>query len=133
MEHYPVILILPDQAQTQGVFSFNDEANNCTLTLQFDGRTTSATADDYFEAMCQLRQLLEVEGIRLHCYGASRNVYPSRMARDMGRGLKAYKMTMGQPAKQTDLVSIFASDADVQTATVEEQRAYFRTWLKSLG
>jgi hypothetical protein len=81
--------------------------------------------------MVGIRRELEKDGIRLRCYGASKNVYPSRMSIEMGAGAQAYKMTMGQQA--TDLVSIFASGPDVEPATVDEQRAFFEAWGESLG
>jgi hypothetical protein len=131
MDHYPVILRFPDYHQINGIFVLNEDADDCTLSLQYEEHTISATAADYFEAMCQIRQLLDAEGIAVLCYGASLNVYPSGMGRDMGQGLKACKMRMGQPTRMLDLVSIFAYESDVQPATVAQQQAYFQAWLKS--
>jgi hypothetical protein len=53
------------------------------------------------------------------------------MARDMGAGLKAYRLTAGDAGRRPDLVSIFETGAGVDPATVEEQRAYFQEWLSS--
>lgn len=54
------------------------------------------------------------------------------MAREMGGGLKAYKLSLGQPAKTADLVDIFAEGVDVIPAAVDLQQEYFQDWLKSL-
>jgi hypothetical protein len=134
MEHYPVVLQRARQeAPIAAAFVFDEDADDCTLTLQYEGREVSATADDYFEAMCEIRRQLAADGTTPMCYGASENVYPSGMAREMGQGLKAYRLTLVQPTKTADLVSIFASGPDVRPATVERQAAYFQAWLKSLG
>jgi len=50
----------------------------------------------------------------------------------MGGGLKAYKLTLGQPAKTADLVHIFAEGADVIPAPVDLQQEYFQDWLDSV-
>jgi len=64
----------------------------CKLTSAYRGKTLEAEAPDFFEALCLIRRRLESEGLIPFCYGASLNVYPSGMARDMGAGLKAYRM-----------------------------------------
>ena len=55
------------------------------------------------------------------------------MARDMGRGLKAYKLALGETASTDDLVEIFSTGPDVQPTTVAERRAFFEAWLDSHG
>jgi hypothetical protein len=103
------------------------------LCLEFRGKQISSNADDFFEAMCAIRKVLENEGALLRCYGASKNVYPSGMSRSMGTGEKAYKMTMGSPARLADLVSIFDTGPDVAPATLAEQEAFREAWSESLG
>ena len=77
-----------------------------------------------------IRRELETDRILLHCYGASRNVYPSGMGRDMGAGLKAYKLTIGKRARMEDLVFIFDTGNDVEPATVSAQKEFYERWLK---
>ena len=103
------------------------------LTLQFSGKEISSTDQTYFGALCSIRKILETEGALLRCYGASKNVYPSGMSLDMGRGYKAYKMTMGSQGKLTDLVSIFDMGPDVTPATVDEQKKFRDAWFESLS
>jgi hypothetical protein len=102
------------------------------LSLEFRAKQITRNAEDLFEAMCSIRKVLEEEGALLRCYGASRNVYPSGMTRDMGSGRKAYKLRMGAPAKLEDLVSILDTGPDVTPVTVEEQEKFFNAWIKSL-
>jgi hypothetical protein len=110
-----------------------EDEERVKLTLDFNGKEISSVEDDYFSAMCSIRRVLEQGGALLRCYGASRNVYPSGMSRSMGGGVKAYKMSMGSPAKTKDLVSIFETGPDVDPVTVAEQEDFFKKWIQSLG
>jgi len=101
------------------------------VSLQFNSREITVTDHDYFSALCSIRRVLELEGGLLHCFGASRNVYPSPMSRDMGGGIKAYKLHLGSQAKLSDLVSIFDSGADMSPTTVDEQERFYKEWLAS--
>src|SRR5690349_16451849 len=51
----------------------------CHLTLRYRGREIEASARDYFEAFCQVREHLEAERLIPFCYGASLHVFPSGM------------------------------------------------------
>ncbi|WP_457337653.1 hypothetical protein [Rhizobacter sp. P5_C2] len=106
----------------------HDADELCKLDCSYRGKEISANAGDFFEALCLIRLRLEDEGLRLFCYGASLNVYPSSMARDMGAGLKAYKMRDGMHASMADLVDIFAEGPDVIPASVSQQREFFKQW-----
>ena len=75
------------------------------------------------------RSLLARDRLIPFCYGASSNVYPSGMARDMGRGLKAYKLVEGRHARMDDLVEIFTEGPDVIPASVDAQEQFYRDWL----
>jgi hypothetical protein len=109
------------------------DAKLVKLSLRFDGREITSSDEDYFSAMCSIRRVLEKEGGLLRCYGASLNVYPSPMSRDMGGGVKAYKLRMGAHAKIADLVSIFETGPDVSSASVDEQERFYIEWLQSIG
>lgn len=87
-------------------FSYDEDGSTCRLTCVARGETYQADEADYFEALRKVRRrFLEPKGMIPLCYGASLNVWPSGMSRDMGRGLKAYKFETGAPAKE--LVYIF--------------------------
>ena len=88
----------------------------------------TTTARNFFEALLKLRERVEPKGWRLVCYEASRNVWPSGMCRDMGLGLKAYRLEMGIDISSEDLVEIFSYGADVIISTVAEQRAFREEW-----
>ncbi len=104
----------------------------CHLTFRYRGLALEESATDYFEALCRIRSRLEEEKLIPFCYGASLNVYPSGMSRDMSAGMKAYRLTIGKHASpKSDLVGIFEVGPDVVPATVTRQKEFFEEWLKS--
>jgi hypothetical protein len=117
-----------------GTFHFEREGNGFRLRLLLDGAEFSAKSDDYFEALQHIRLQLEPSDRFPLCYGASRNCYPSGMARDMGGGLSVYKLTIGaKPARPAvALVAAFDDGPDIELATVAEQDAFFERWLASV-
>jgi hypothetical protein len=130
-EHYTVSAALPGDQIADGVFRLSDAEQDIGLSFELPDRKLNARAGDYFEALAAIRRELEKDDIFLNCYGASRNVYPSGMGRDMGAGLRAYKLTVGKHATMEDLVFIFDTGADVEPCSVLEQRDFFEMWLKS--
>ena len=104
----------------------------CHVILHYRDRAVQASASDFFEALCLLRVQLEPQHLIPLCYGASLNVYPSGMTRDMGDGLFAYKLTPGRQALRADLVGIFDVGPDVVPSSVADQERYFDAWLQSL-
>lgn len=137
-ETTPVAVRSPDGSTIQGAFLMWEEAPDAPdavrLELSFEARAFSADSDEgYFEALSRIRQVIEPEGYRILCFGASKGVYPSRMSRTMGAGDKAYKLEMSRAATMKDIVSIFDMDDSVVPVTLREQQAYFEEWLASLG
>lgn len=96
------------------------------------GAELSEEAADLFECLINLRTRLAEQGAVILCAGARKNVFPSSMARDMGGGRLAYRLTLGQQAKRDDLIDILASVSADQIADVGEQRAFYDQWLASL-
>ena len=120
------------KAVAEGEVSYDAENGRCILRLQSGKTDVTATASDYFEALCQVRLRLESDGVLVATYGGSRNVFPSGMARDMGAGLKAYRLTRGSKGRREDLVGIFDTGPGIEPATVEEQRAFYADWVSSI-
>ncbi len=115
----------------RAIFEFDEERDRCLLTCRYRDNAISSEAMDYFEALALIRRQLEPEGLIPYCYGASLNVFPSGMGRDMGQGLRAYKMTLGKHAKMTDLVDIFDEGVDIVHADVDAQEQFYRNWLET--
>jgi hypothetical protein len=106
--------------------------NDPTFWLQLlgEGVNESATSADYFESFTIIRKRIAKKRILPLCNAASRNVWPSGMARDMGEGRIAYKIKIGFPSEE--LVNIFEKGSDLDPTTPEDQREFFNAWLKSL-
>jgi hypothetical protein len=127
---YPLSLVSADGRSLDGLLRLDEKHD--TLTLDYAGGRLEVVNGDYFEAFSCIREKLEAEGLRPFCYGASQNVYPSGMSRDMGGGLRAYKLTLGQPGRIADLVDIFSTGPDAMPVPVAEQREFYSRWLESL-
>jgi hypothetical protein len=93
------------------------------------GISAQGAGVDFFEALCRVREQLELSGRRLLCYGASLDVFPSGMTRDMDAGLLAYRLKVGVKSGPEDLVDLLGSGPDIQPATVKEQETYCRSLL----
>jgi len=132
MSNQRTIFLIGGDDDEQATFEFEEVERNCRLRCSYRGKQVEAVASDFFAALCDIRDRLGEERLIPFCYGASLNVYPSGMARDMGCGLKAYRFKMGQQATAADLVDIFAEGPDVIPASVENQRQHFREWMTFL-
>ncbi|MEM7225435.1 MAG: hypothetical protein AAF495_20835 [Pseudomonadota bacterium] len=91
----------------------------------------SFEANDVFECLIKLRRLIEPMGWRVLCNGARKDAYPSGMARDMGGGFGLYVLVLGRHALTKHLISTFDPCAAHQVGTIEEQKAFFRRWVRS--
>lgn len=114
-----------------GSFVAEQDGENCVVTCTYRDKTIEASAKDFFDALCGIRLQLESEHLIPFCYGASLNVYPSGMARQMSSGKAAYKLEIGRHASKDSLVQIFAEGSDVIPAFVSRQKEYFDEWLQS--
>jgi len=132
-----VTVLLPRGEQRRGEFRIweevPDNAHLVQLQLRFADRQLTASDEDLFEALSTIRKEIEAEGIRLVCYGCSRNVFPSPMSRSMGTGERAYRLELGKPARAADLVSIFDTGPGVDPVVLAEQEQFYHAWLQSLG
>lgn len=88
-------------------------------------------SEDFFSALLNLRKQLEKHHIQVQCQGSRRDVWPSAMARQMGKGLTAYTCEIGKVA--ANVVSIFEPAPKFDCVTVAEQERYHRQWVESLG
>lgn len=120
-------LLNPDQTQGMAQVGWDCVGETYTIHIAYGDRLWQASGYDYFEALRNVRHQFEPEGYRLLCYGASLDVWPSGMCRDMGEGLKAYKLPQDDTAKP-QLFGIFETGPDVVAATYQAQRAFSRRW-----
>ncbi|WP_405790419.1 hypothetical protein OG753_26700 [Streptomyces sp. NBC_00029] len=97
-----------------------------TVRISYLDEVEERTSWNLFEALANVRSDLEREGLKPAVEGACREVYPSRMALEMGGGRKAYRWPLaGRPIA----VGIFDAVSDAEhnrLAYVGEQRDFVR-------
>ena len=103
----------------------------CSTRLSCNLQEFVATGEDFFSAFAEVRRQLEPFNIRVLCYGACRNVYPSGMLRDMANGLKAYKLSLGKKPDRFDIVGIFDNGPEMDIGSVDDQRRFYDRWVNS--
>ena len=132
-----IVLLGPNNSQrTAQIVCFRRASKNSprkepTIRLLSDGFDITVSASDFFQALCGIRDQLAAHGFFPLCYGASRNVYPSGMLRDMAEGISAYRLTIGKAVSIEDLVNIFETGPDLEVSTVAAQKAFWDAWLVS--
>jgi hypothetical protein len=131
MTQYQIFLVGGADDETA---NFMEEVANglCRLVCEYRGKTIFFDARDYFEALCGIRLELEKEGLIPFCYGASVNVFPSAMGRQMAMGRVAYKLEIGKRGTRQNQVRTFEQGADVIPSSVALQKEYFDDWIASL-
>lgn len=112
---------------------YEPDALPYSLTLEIEGESFESGGDDLFDCLLSVRRNLEERDLQICVNGACINVWPSSMARSMGGGLRAYRMTIGKQAHMKDLVDIFAMAEGGRLGTIAEQMQYRADWFKSLG
>ena len=101
------------------------------LDLRGDGTqdTWAASGPDLFEALRNLRRLVDPLGFRLAFNGARRDAWASGMQRDMGEGRDVYLLEPGQ----TDQVGTLGTAPIELIGSVAEQEEHYAHWLNSRG
>jgi hypothetical protein len=128
-----VLAIGPDGAEHDCRLSWVAEAPHRyrLIAAVADEPPVGVEAGDLFEALRQLRRQFEARGIALCCAGARRDVWSSGMQRDMGMGRAAYILTFPRTAERPQQVNIFEPAEPDAIASVAEQEAFARAWMKS--
>ena len=124
---YPVVLMCEARYWDEDGFS----KRTCKISTTILGKEINGSDHDFFAAFCRVREQLEEEGLMPMCYGASRNVFPSGMLRDMFDGILAYRLVMGQRVGRGDSVSIFERGPDLEPVSVQVQATFYRHWFES--
>lgn len=109
-----------------------DDEDMVLIETTINGHKLSYKSENFFIALQALRKELESKNIQIICNGAAKNIYPSPMQMSMGSGRKAYKLSMGQQAKNSDVVDIFDCDEELYFVNLDEQSKYYSEWLRSV-
>jgi hypothetical protein len=133
MSKHSVHLIGGEDGELATVEANSLGRDKCVVAVTYRNKTIHGEGRDYFEALREVRKLMEPDRLIPFCYGASLNVYPSGMSREMAQGMVAYRMTLGRPTRREDLVRIFDAGPDVIPAFVAQQSEYFDDWKNSFA
>ncbi|MEV4131859.1 hypothetical protein AB0J72_06795 [Dactylosporangium sp. NPDC049742] len=129
----PIRVLTPDGTQEWALDRAETDEAEVLALLAPDGREWTATAENLFHALAALRLQVEPDGIRLCCNGARRDVYPSRMALSMAGGEIAYLLRRGRrPSIPASFVSVLDPADCSDVVTVEEQRAWYDDWWRTV-
>lgn len=111
-----------------GVAELNLITNEkCILELSIPGKNKmTAEGEDFFESFKILRYI--DKSIIYFCKGSKVNVMPSRMTRQMTRGLSAYETMLGVPARKENLVNIFDYEENNLVSDPIQQDEYQKEW-----
>jgi len=104
----------------------------CRVSLVCRDQAITAERPNFFDAFCDVRQVLERVQLIPFCYGASLNVYLFNKF-DTSRGMVAHRLTKGVKPSQKDLVQVFDEGPDVIPCPVSLQKEFFNDWLISVG
>lgn len=127
------VLYIEKVLEKEAKIELIDNENNIKIKFFLNKTVIEKEAENYFEALIELRMELEKMNIKLLCKGCCKNVYPSGMLLSMGTGRKAYALTYGKPAKVDSLVDIFDSCSIEEYGTIDQQLEFFENWTNSLG
>jgi hypothetical protein len=112
-----------------GQLSGSKEGDHTLLHLHADSLNLQVTGIDFFECLQKLRMILEANALFILCQGSAKNVHHSGMSRDMSDGLRAYSLEPGKRASLQNLVDIFDAAPAELVCTINEQEAFFKTWI----
>ena len=127
-----IVAIRKNGVELPGVLNDVTTADHrAQITLNYNQTSLTKMADDFFDALRQIRLELETQNAMILYNGARIDAYPSGMSRQMSLGRIVYLNQTGQPAKHK--AAIFDKvDAD-WVASVAEQDKYHCDWLASLS
>lgn len=121
MKRIDVTLVsIDDRRHTEGIVTWARDGNAYVVTIEGPNRTVAGTGPDAFEALTRARSALEGDGWLVAVEGARPDRWPSGMARDMGMGLRVYRL---ETLPDGALVETFAPTDPTTVTTVDEQRA----------
>ena len=109
------------------------DARPVTLTARSPAfADVSFSASNLFDALAAFRLFLEARGYLLLCNVARKDTYISRMAKEMGGGVKVYVLHPGLQARMNEMVDALGEAPLDLVTTVAQQRTAYEQWLASL-
>ncbi|WP_330349663.1 hypothetical protein [Streptomyces sp. NBC_00582] len=116
------ILLVSDGAELLGHLTGIFSGGDYIVRIVWGERISRHAACNFFAALSEVRQDLEKEGLTPAVEGACRDVYPSRMALEMGGGRRAYRWPSTGRPRTVDIFDDVPIEERARLASVVEQR-----------
>jgi hypothetical protein len=97
-----------------------------------DGTRWEASGPHLFDALIAVREQIEPAGVRLCCAASRLDVWPSPLLRSMSDGEAAYVLRIGRRPTGRDVVGVLEPADCSLVVPVDEQRAYFARWVRTV-
>lgn len=134
MEEIPIkIWNKSSKEKHSGVITLTVDQECSVKVAEPRGGEWNGEGKDLFKALSAVREKMEPHDLYILCNGSRKDVTPSGMSRAMGKGRKAYRISLGKQAFKEDLLDIFDPVEPEQTATIQQQKDFYQQWIKSLG
>lgn len=96
-----IVAIRKNGVELPGVLNDVTTADHrAQITLNYNQTSLTKTADDFFDALRQIRLELETQNVMILCNGARIDAYPSGMSRQMSLGRIVYLIEPNGAARQ---------------------------------
>jgi hypothetical protein len=103
-----------------------------SISLDTPDGLVAGGGSDLFQALKEIRLVVEPQGWLIAVQGARKDAYVSGMVGDMLGARRVYILQAGRQVGRAHLVDIFAEAAVESLGTVEQQKAFYREWRLSL-
>jgi len=130
---HQVLVAATDATRAHWALTVARQGRGWLLALRGDGtQTWAASGPDLFEALRNLRRLIDPLGFRLALNGARRDAWASGMQRDMGEGRYVYLLEPGQTGRPEQVDTLATAPIEL-IGSVAEQEAHYAHWLNARG
>ena len=126
------VLVATDTTRAHWTLTIARKGRGWLLTLNGDGTkdTWAASGPDLFEALRNLRRVIDPLGFRLALNGARRDAWASGMQRDMGEGRYVYLLEPGQKGRPEQVDTLGTAPIEF-IGSVAEQETHYAHWLST--
>lgn len=115
------IILVSEAGDVPGRLVAEFSGTDYTVRITHGSQSATRTAWNLFNALMQVRRLLEPEGLTPALEGACLDVYPSRMALEMGGGRRAYRWPQAGRPQTVEIFENVPSEDRWRLASVDEQ------------
>ncbi|KUN82361.1 hypothetical protein [Streptomyces griseoruber] len=116
------IVLVSDGGQFLGYLTGSFSGDDYVVRITWGQCVSHHTAWNFFTALSEVRQDLDKQGLTPAVEGACRDVYPSRMALEMGGGRRAYRWPSTGRPRTVDIFDDVPIEEWARLTSVAEQK-----------